>query len=134
MKEILIFIINNCLLLFERYGFRFVDSLYSKSFGGDAYITIESEDIKMRFVFDRAQLLLEFSGKKARSNTWFSIDLISQFILGKIEGTSLLDERYAKFLVENMDVISDAFSEKKVESTIKELNKLARERAKRMFD
>lgn len=133
MKEILIFIINNCLFLFERYGFRFVDSLYSKSFGGDAYITIESEDIKMRFVFDRAQLLLEFSGKKARSNTWFSIDLISQFILGKIEGTSLLDERYAKFLVENMDVISDAFSEKKVESTIKELNKLARERAKRMF-
>jgi len=133
MKVILTFIINHCLFLFESYGFRFIDSLYSKSFGGDAYVTLESENMQIRFIYDRAQLLLDFSSNKGKKPVWYSVDLISQLITGKIESSSLLDSHYAKFLKENFDEIIQLFSEKNVDSTIQELKKLAKERAKRLF-
>jgi hypothetical protein len=135
MKVILTFILNHCLFLFENYGFRFVDSLYSDSFGGDAYVTLESEYIKMRFVYDRAQLTLEFASRKKQKASWcwYSIDLISQFITGKIESSSLLDVRYARFLLENMGKIVDAFSDENIDRTLDELDKFARARAKRLF-
>ncbi|MGD2092869.1 MAG: hypothetical protein PVH61_42295 [Candidatus Aminicenantes bacterium] len=133
MKVILTFILNHCLYLFEKYGFRFVDSLYSKSFGGDAYVTLESESMRMIFTYDRAQLLLEFSSKKKKKSNLYSIDLISQFITGKVEYSALLDARYARFLLENMEKIVDAFSEENFEQTLTELNKLEKQRSKRMF-
>jgi len=133
MQTILIFILNHCLFLFDRYGFRFVDSLCSKSFGGDAYITLESENIKMRFTYDRAQLLLEFSTCKTHKENWFSIDLIAQLVTGKVHSTSLLDDYYGQFLIKNMDAVSKAFLKENIESTLHELSRLAKERAKRMF-
>jgi hypothetical protein len=133
MKTILTFILNHCLFLFEDYGFRFVDSLFSKSFGGDAYITLESENIKMRFTFDRRQLLLEFSSRIKSKSSWFSIDLISQLITGVVETSSLVDDYYAKFLEKNMGAINEAFQDENVEHSILELTKFAKERAKHMF-
>ena len=133
MKVILTFILNHCLYLFEKYGFRFVDSLYSNSFGGDAYVTLESDSMKMLFTYDRAQLLLEFASTKTKKLRWYSIDIISQFITGKVEYSALLDDRYARFLANNMEKIVNAFSEENIERTLTELNKLAKETTKRMF-
>lgn len=133
MQTILNFILNHCLFLFDRNAFRFVDSICSKSFGGDAYITLESEDIKMRFVYDRAQLLLVFSSSKSSKEKWFSIDLIAQLVTRQVHTTSLVDDYYAKFLVDNIGAISEAFSVANMESTVRKLTKLANERAKRMF-
>lgn len=134
MKKILNFIINHCLFLFEKYGFRFIDSLYSKSFGGDAYITLESEIMKIRFTLDRGQFFIDFASSKKHKSSWYSIDLISQFITGRVELTSVIDSHYTHFFVENMAVIYDYFSEENVEETLNKLTKLAKERAKRLFD
>jgi hypothetical protein len=121
------------MFLFEKYEFRFVDSLYSKSFGGDAYVTIESENMKMRFTLDRGQLLLEFASRKRQKSKWYSIDLISQLVTGKVETTALLDDHYAQFLVESIEEILNLFSEKNLERTLQELSKLEKARAKRLF-
>lgn len=133
MRAILSFITNHGLFLFEQYGFRFVDSLYSKSFGGDAYITLKSENLKIRLVYDRAQLFMDFCGNNSRKEHWFSIDLIVQLLTEEIQQSSLLDERYANFIAKNMDAIIEAFSDANVEATQSSLNKLAKQRAKRLF-
>ena len=133
MQTILNFILNHGLFLFDKYGFRFADSLCSKSFGGDSYVTLEFTKIKMRFVYDRSQFFIDFSDSRARKEKWFSIDLIAQLITGEIQATSLVDDSTARFLIENMSAISEAFSKERIDSTLHELVNLSKERAKRMF-
>lgn len=133
MRTILTFILNHCLFLFEHYGFKFADSSYSPSFGGDAEVIVVSTNIKLRFVFDRSQLLLQFASPQSKNPTWYSIDLISQIITGNVESSAVLNERYALFLVENFEKIIVLFSPEKIEDTHVILKRMAQERAKRLF-
>jgi hypothetical protein len=133
MKTILTYLVRHCLYLFDDYGFRFADSTCSKSFGGDASVTIKSPKLLFRFTYDRGQLLLEIASTKIRRSAWYSIDLISQLVTGNVESSALLDKRYARFLHDNIESICKLFSDKQLDATVHALNKMAKERAKRLF-
>lgn len=133
MKIILTFILDHCLFLFEQHGFIFIDSSCSKSFGGDAHVTLKSGELKMRFVYDRGQLLIDFMNTSLRKERWFSIDLIAQLLTGQIQQSAVMNEYYVQFISVNMPAIIDAFSQESIETTRRQLSEFAKVRADRMF-
>ena len=134
MDEILEFLIKYCSEAYKKYVFKFTDSEVSSSFGGNAYIMLENDDLKLRFINDRGQLMLDFYSKfdKKRDN-WYSIDLIRQLISGENKYYALLDENNGKFIQNNLREILVIFKKDAVEQTIAKLNLLRKKRAKEIF-
>src|ERR1700722_9258077 len=111
MTRILAFIVNYMGFLWSGARFRIVGSEVSTSNGGDALLLVESSQLRLRFVSDRTQLLLDFQpSETVNPNEWFSIDLIRRIILGNREFSALLDESYVEFLQRNLDEIENRFS------------------------
>lgn len=102
----------------------------SESFG-NAFLILEHENLRLRFIKDRDQLFLDFqSTTKNRKNEWFSIDIVKQLITDKIEPSSEMDSEKAEFLRTNLDEIQRLFSPTNIENTFKKLKELERERMK----
>jgi hypothetical protein len=77
MTQILAFIATHMGFLWQGAHFRIVGSEVTTSNGGDAYLMVESDVLRMRFVRDRGQLLLDFQpSARGPSSSWFSVDLI----------------------------------------------------------
>ena len=60
MTQILAFIAAHMGYLWDRARFRIVGSEVTTSNGGDAFLLVESTNVRLRFVQDRRQLSLEF--------------------------------------------------------------------------
>jgi hypothetical protein len=136
MDVLLKLILDSCSFLYNEYGFRFVDSRASESFGGDAYLTMARDDVEFCFSRDRGQIFLEISPskkwKKSRHDS-YSFDLIRQLLTGEKEYHALMDKKNIGFLRANIDSIIDRFSDDKVSTTLVELKKLEHIRMKSMF-
>jgi len=134
MDEILEFLIKYLSFLYNEYGFKFVDSMSSKSFGGDGFLVLRSEHIALRFVNDRSQLFLDLrSTQFDKKNDWHSIDLVKQLITGDVSENSVLNEEIVFFLKDHINDILEKFGPKEAKSTIVRLKKFKVERAKRLF-
>lgn len=135
MNEILKFLIEFCSFLYERDGFRFIDSAVSKSFG-NAAIILGTSDLNIRFTRERGQLFADFKSNhygKINAYSWYSIDVVRQLITGENQYYSIMNEDNAIFLKENINKIISIFSEPNVQETIMRLKKLERIRAKKIF-
>lgn len=133
MEDILQYLMKHCSFLYSPNRFRFVDSGSSESFG-NAFLVLEHEDLRLRFVKDRGQIFLDFQPtSKKQKGEWFSIDIVKQMVTGEIEPSAEMDSKKAKFLKTNLDEIEQLFSTVNMESTIKKLKELERARAKRLF-
>jgi len=106
--------------------------MMSGSFGDDSYVILMNDSIRIRLVSDRGQLFLDFQPSKSCKD-WYSIDLVSQYITGKIEISAELDTHYEYFLSSKIGDIINIFSDKKCMKTVAKLKELERDRAKRMF-
>lgn len=134
MTKILRFIIDYCSFLYAPGRFRFVDSQTSESFGGDAYLVLESDALRLRFINDRDELLLDVQPLLEKNDrTWFSIDIVQRLLTGKRQDSGLLSPEFAEFLKENLEEIENRFSGDQVTQTIDELRSLERRRAKELF-
>ncbi|MEJ2249122.1 MAG: hypothetical protein P8Y97_05605 [Candidatus Lokiarchaeota archaeon] len=130
IEKILQYLIKYCSFLYAPNKFRFVNSMSSESFG-NAFLILEHENLRLRFIKDRDQLFLDFqSTTKNRKNEWFSIDIVKQLITDKIEPSSEMDSEKAEFLRTNLDEIQRLFSPTNIENTFKKLKELERERMK----
>ncbi|GEA82079.1 hypothetical protein CUD01_25230 [Cellulomonas uda] len=109
MHQILAFIVSRMAFLWESAKFKIVDSEVSVSNGGDALLVVESKVLRMRFVRDRGQLLLDLQPVSASGVEWYSIDLIRRLLTGVPETSSLLDESYSDFLCDHMSEIEGRF-------------------------
>ena len=139
MNEILQFILTYCSFLYagERYGYgryRFVDSRVGASFGGDAYLVLESEAMRMQFVRDRGELTLYFQGTspKARKR-WFGLGVVRPLITGERVDSAVLNQSHAEFLSTHLEKIEALFTESNLANTIDALNGQERARAKELF-
>lgn len=134
MDEILIFLLKYCSDFYKKYGFKFSNSEVTPQFGGNAYLMLENDNLKIRFIIDRGQLMLEFFSKfdKKRDN-WYSIDLVRQLISGEDEYYALLDDNNGQFIQKNLDKIIEMFRENVITQTIEKLNLLKKRRAKILF-
>jgi hypothetical protein len=119
--------------LFSPFQFRIIESQSSVSFG-NAEVILKHEDLLLKIVKDRDQIFLDFqpSSKKGKLN-WFSIDIVKQMITGKIEPSAEMNPRNIEFLKNNLAKIKQLFLKENTPDNIKELKKLERKRAKRLF-
>ncbi|MDL2320843.1 hypothetical protein LJC47_00640 [Desulfosarcina sp. OttesenSCG-928-B08] len=78
MDEILKFILDHCSFLYKKFGFKFVDSLLSESFGGDALLVLEAHGMQIQFIRDRSQLIFLLKPKDTKE--WCSIDIFRMML------------------------------------------------------
>jgi hypothetical protein len=121
-----------CPFLYSSNEFRLVETHSSKSFG-NALLIFEYGNIRLKFVSDRDQIFLDFQPVKPKKNEWFSIDIVKQMITGEVENSAEVNSKNAEFLKTNLRNIEHLFSKSNKKGTFKELKKLERERAKRLF-
>lgn len=135
MQEILEFIVAHCSFLWASGQYRIVESQVTRSFGGDAYLVISSNGLRLRFVRDRSQLFLDFQeGSPGPKDEWYSIDLVRRLITGERQSTAELNEDYVGFLQDFFGEIESRFSDPDVlPNTKQQLHDLKRVRAKELF-
>jgi hypothetical protein len=134
MNQILRFLITYCSFLYRPDGFRFVDSYTASSFGGDAFVVLASDQLRLRFVRDRGQLFLDFQGSSQQDkNNWFSIDVVQQLVVGEEQDSAEITAQRVKFVEERIEEISSRFSGDQLEDTQVALKSLERARAKKLF-
>jgi len=134
MEEILTFILNYLDFLYKKYNFKFIDSNYSPTFGGDSYVILENEILLLRFVLDRNQLFLDFQSKIVKEkNHWYSIELIKQIINKNEDYDSILDSKNGLFLQNNFENIIKIFNNENIKTTLQLLKELEKKRAKMLF-
>lgn len=134
MTQILLFIANYMGFLWADGRFRIVGSDVATSFGSDALLIVESEQLRLRFVSDRAQLFLDLQPPNPeRPNDWYSIDLVRRLFLGQREESAVMDATYAQFLGENLQAVETRFDVENWSATREQLKKLKVKRAKEMF-
>lgn len=135
MRNILEFIVRFCPFLCADAKYRNVDSEVSNVFGGDVYLTIESEVLRMRFTRDRAQLFLDVQGARAEAGKkWFSIDLVKRLLTGERQRTAEFDKSYAIFLRNSIQEIELRFSgTDRYRETTTKLRAIERQRSRELF-
>lgn len=131
MDDILKFLLKNCSYLYNSFGFRFVDSKVSDSFGGDALLVLANDSVQVRFVRDRGQLFFDLQPKGFKN--WYSIDLIRAMVGNQEVFKSVMDEDNAIFLKSNFKAILNSFSQGRTKGTIEKLEKLKKVRSRQLF-
>lgn len=134
MSEILAFLLRHCSFLWET-GYRFTDSLWTPSFGGDSYVILESSSLRMRFLRERGQLFLEVQEPGAGENAqWYSIDIVRRLLTGERMASAELSADYANFLRLHLSDIEARFSGQSVRAeTKRRLDELEQISAKERF-
>ncbi len=134
MALIIAFIAAHMGFLWEQARFRIAGSEVTSINGGNAFLLVESDVLRLRFVCDRGQLLLDFQPVAGDTvSDWFSVDLIRRLLLGKPETSGLLDESYATFIGQHLGAIEDCFRGERWPATQAELKRLKVKRAKELF-
>src|SRR5688500_11023234 len=109
MDEILQFLLVHASFLYKEFGFRFVDSRVSSSFG-DAWLILANETMRFRLVRDRDQLFGDFQASTSSGKgEWFSVDIVRQHLTGEREYFSVLDSNNAEFLRARLTDIQKLF-------------------------
>ena len=131
MKELLQFLSEHLAYLFDY--FRLVDSRATSSFGGNAYVVLESANTRIRLVQERMRLFIEFQSVHGAPTEWYAWDVVRGFILNRDFEQSQLDASGSVQLKEIMPRIETAFSASRREFSEKKLDELERKRSKRLF-
>jgi hypothetical protein len=113
--------------------YRIVGSEVVTSNGGDAFLDVESTNLRLRFVQDRRQLSLDLQSTLDTSREWYSIDLVRRLFLGQPEVSAILDESYARFLGEHLDEVDELFGPQRWLATEAALVRIKAHRSKEMW-
>ncbi|GEK22875.1 hypothetical protein [Cellulomonas xylanilytica] len=133
MTQILAFIAAHMGYLWATARYRITDSQVTRSNGGDAFLVMESTDLRLRFVQDRMQLSLELQSTLDAAHEWYSIDLVRRLFLGEPESSSLLDASYARFVGEHLDELDERFGPQRWLTTQGELQQIRAQRSKELW-
>jgi len=66
MYEILKKLVDEYSFLYKEFNFKIIDSLYTKTFGGDSYIILSNNQLQIRFTKDRGQLFIQVMNSKGK--------------------------------------------------------------------
>ena len=134
MIDILKFILTFCYKIFEDYQFKFVDSSIDDSLSRGAWLLLESEDVQLFFSKENGEMLLEMASKyDDRQDKWYFFNLIRNLITKESSDNEIMDYDNGKFIENNIDAILSLFKKENVNKTLKALNKLEKERSKRLW-
>ena len=135
MKNVLTCIASDYLWLFEKYGFRIIDSFWDPSFGGQGMVALSNGSIQIRFNSDRDQVIIEFFPQESGwpTDEFITVDLLYTRITGGFLDAAVVSENTTSFLYSRFDEILALFSGVDSEALISEFRKLKKERSKRLF-
>lgn len=134
MTELLRYLADHLAFLYAAGRFRLVDSGASTSFGGDAYLTLEADAMRLRLIRDRGQLFMDFQGSQERGeHAWHSIDVVWRLLIDEQPSSAELSPDYVRFLEAHLDEIERRFSAEEAPATVAALEGLERRRAKELF-
>ena len=132
MIDLLIFLIHFCPELFEKPGFRFKDSKAGPHAAAGSSLLLESDDVQIYICNERGAITWEIRSLYDSSNkNWFSFDLVSH-LLGHQVKSGIMNPENSALLLSNLGQIINRFRKENVAATVKKLNELKAERAKRM--
>ncbi|MCP4305768.1 MAG: hypothetical protein GY788_13035 [bacterium] len=133
MIELLMFLATRLGYLLEPGRFKIINSLSSRSQGGDALIDLESATLRMRLTHDRGQILMSFQ-PLASSADWFSPGLLRGLLTGERPKSEVLDDAWAKELNTTLAELERRLADPdEAEPTVRELRRQAKLRAKELF-
>ena len=135
MDDILKHIVRYWSFLWLGARYRIIDSMVSTHFGGDAYLVVASDSLRLRFVRDRGQLFLDLQPAwAAKQAEWYSSDLVHRLVVKKTLESAELSDRVVRFFSENLRDIEALFATREAFKVTKvELDRLKNIRAKEMF-
>lgn len=135
MQQILTFLVQHCAFLWADARYRITDSEVATSFGGDAFVVIESEHLRLRIVRDRGQLMMDAqSPRTGKPRSWHTTDLLQGLLAGTRPPSSLLEPATAEFLRVNLAELEARFGDPdRLAETERELHLLSLERSDEMF-
>jgi hypothetical protein len=135
MRNILLCLATNFLWLFEKYGFRIIDSLWEPGFGGQGMVALSNGVLQIRLLTDRDKLSMEFSLLQHGwpKDEYVTVDLLYTRIEGGSMDSALVNEQTTRFLRARFDDILALFSDGKANELAAEFKRLKKERAKRLF-
>ncbi len=120
-------------VLYRDYGFRIVDSRYSKSFG-NGYLVLETGHLRAILVSDRGQLMLSFAGKGTGGwSDWVDHAAVEDLLAGTTGHAGVLPDDDTPGIVDLLPEIVAAFAPSALPDTLKRLEQLKTERADRLF-
>jgi len=131
MTEILQFLAGQLSFLYSEYGFRITDSMSSGSFGGDAYVVLEREEVRIRLVRDRSQEFIELqSTQNGQSDRWFTVDLLRGLLKLPSDDNAFMTNENAQFIEAHLEAILSEFCDSMITSRLNtEANKRSKRRA-----
>jgi hypothetical protein len=130
MKNLLEFLVNFCLPLFERYQVKFKDSGTGRHSACGAWVLLDSRHVQIYISNERNEITFEMrSTYDSNKKNWFSFDLVMKLI-GQDIRTGVMDENNAKLLIKNIDKIMSRFEEHVAKDTIEKMTKLKANRVK----
>jgi hypothetical protein len=134
MDELLQFLLQHGSFLYKECGCRFVDSRVSDSFGGDAFLILATDNVRVRLVRDRAQLFGDFQKPEASAeDEAFSIDIVRQHLTGEVDYDTFLNAKNASFVRSHFRSVERLFDQATFAETRRKLQRLKAERAKKLF-
>lgn len=134
MNELLEFIIHNCSYLYEKYGFRIIDSQYTSQAGGSALIDFEGQNMRIRFIREYRQIFVDFQPLLAKKNDrWYSIDLVNTLVTECEPKDSTMNEANTSFLRTNFSSIIEYFNKDNIDNTVNLLTVIQDRRTKRLW-
>jgi len=132
MIQLLKFIITYFQPLFEEYLFMIKDSENAGNRFSGASILMVSNEMEIFLAIERDEITADFrSIFDNRKSSWYSIDIILA-LLGYKGFSGVLDDRSSSLIRDELPEIIDRFGASKVEETLRLLDKLEKERSKRM--
>lgn len=117
--------------LLDRHGFRVIRNESADSFGNEILV-LHSQDFALRFVLDRDCLEIEITSYLDPEN-WHDLRLVESFVSGKHVSDVMDPERLASFLSERYSEVKELFNINTIDKTTNVLQRMAIERARRLF-
>jgi hypothetical protein len=122
---------DECPGLFADLGLRLVDARYDDEVFGNAYVTLEGNDLRVRVVKDRGLVSVEVS--PTADTRWWPLDMVSELIGATLPGSDRVVGRYCAFLLDNYTSVALMFSVDRLAETNVRLDDLADRRAAAML-
>ena len=117
--------------LFQELNFKIVNDDYSSESFGDSFVTLESSSLRVKFIRDRGQIVVEVASPFDPENWWYIND-ICEFILRKKNRPEFDLQVVATLLRNNLPALTDCLGPK-FNETRRELKKRIKQREREIL-
>lgn len=133
MQLILSFLVLHFSALWNDGTYRISTSENSRVNGGSAVLVVESDKLRLRFVADRGQLMLDLQSPLGHEEEWFDAALLWRVLRSVAPESDLLDEQLADLVMSELERIEDMMRTEVLAESYSVLKRAQRQRSRDLF-